>query len=605
MLARGVRLATLVAVASACGGDDECVTGVADDGSWTIAANPALVCLRGVTARARIDGAWSDSVDVQVTEVAGGAIVVMQASGEVEAYELRLPDVAGDRILQQGYQSWSFSGAIKLPAEVPLHEDGAPAFSAAATGDIFDAASGVSYGSAVLGAADGPYLVVGAVSAGRASTGIAAAEAGEGRAQVSIVYGAARESLGAGTASEPIALLGAAAPGEGLARLAGHIADALPADTPAPQRPPGGWYSWNERFVDVDQDYVRAHIGLVRDTLAPVGLPLVEIDDGWMIAWGDWRDNARFADGLEVLAGEIEDAGLVAGVWMAPFLVDVGSEPAATLAPSLFVRDENGEPIVHSPFGLPDFYVLDGSNPDSLAVATDAVERLSTAGYRFFKFDYLYAGALPGTRANDVTGVEALREGMRLLRAAAGPDAIINACGSPILPVIGLTDSLRIGPDTAFGGVTLSLPMFSSAARSYAARSYLAPLVWLDADQAQLRAPYTDDQARVTAAVAALAGPAYSLGDDLGELDAERLGFAIDATLLDIAAASVPATPIDLMATPAPEAISTPLLEAFRDPTYTEAPPPTEFEVTGASGARYRLAFAWDPPQTIVVEPVE
>ncbi len=111
----------------------------------------------------------------------------------------------------------------------------------------------------------------------------------------------------------------------------------------------------------------------------------------------------------------------------------------------------------------------------------------------------------PGTRAQDTTGVEALRRGLALIREAAGPGAIINACGAPILPMIGLADSLRVGADTAFTGVDVDFIMVASAARSLAARAHLWPVVWPDADQAQLRAPLTADEARMSAVPAALA----------------------------------------------------------------------------------------------------
>ena len=552
------------------------------------------MCVRGVRARALRAGVWSnDGVAIRVAERANGVVVTIEAGGGADAYELRIPDVAADRMLQQGHQSWSFSGPTQIPTSVPLHADGAPAFTAAGTGDVFDEVLGVSYQSVVVGGGDGPYLTVGAASTRRAYTAVAAVTTGNGRADLTVVYNTTREPLGA-DASEPLAIFGSNEAGGGLELLAAVMGEELPADSPAPQRPPGGWFSWNERFDDIDQQFIRDHIAEVGGDLAAAGMPLVEIDDGWSLHWGDWRENARFGDGMEALGAEITAAGLVAGVWMAPFLIDVDSEVAATIDPAFVVRDDGGNPKEFSFTGLvPTFYVLDGTNPSAFAIVTDHVERLAAAGFTFFKFDYLFAGSLPGVRGGGATGVEALRSGMQLLRQAAGSGAVINACGTPITAVIGLADSIRVGADTAFTAADLDWSMIAFAARSYAARAYLHPLIWPDADQAQLRLPYTAAQAQVGAVVSALAGPAYALGDDLTPLDPERLAIGLDADVLDISRAAAPALAVDLLEAPVNEVVTSPAIEAIRYPNSTEAPPPSEFRVTGGSGARYVVTFDW------------
>ena len=236
-----------------------------------------------------------------------------------------------------------------------------------------------------------------------------------------------------------------------------------------------------------------------------------------------------------------------------------------------------------------------------MAIAVDEIERLAAAGFTFFKLDFLYAGAIAGGRLEDVTGVQALRQGLALIRQAAGEGAVINACGSPTLPVLGYADSLRIGPDTAFDGFDLAWGTIAAAARNLANRAHLFPLVWLDADQTQLRAPYSEDEAYAGAVVAALAGPAYSLGDDLLTLAPERLALGIDSAVLDIAGAGSPGKPIGLMDQAADEIASTPVIEGFRYPDgYVVAPPPT-FEVVGASGTSYTVTIDWPGAHTATV----
>src|SRR5205085_2079299 len=92
----------------------------------------------------------------------------------------------------------------------------------------------------------------------------------------------------------------------------------------------------------------------------------------------------------------------------------------------------------HRAFGP--MYVLDPSRPDVLAHLHDVFAGLYAAGIRYFKIDFLYAGGFAGARA--------LRAGLQAIRDAAR-DAQLLACGAPLLPVLGLVEGCRIGPDTA------------------------------------------------------------------------------------------------------------------------------------------------------------
>jgi alpha-galactosidase len=365
----------------------------------------------------------------------------------------------------------------------------------------------------------------------------------------------------------------------------------------------GGWYSWNQLFANVSEDDITAHVDLVAAELAPHGLPLVEIDDGWEIAWGDWRANDRFPSGMDGAAAKIKGKGLTAGVWLAPFLVDVGSQAAASADPALFVQGPDGAPLQHKPSGSNKrYFVLDGTNPASMDLAAKPIATLAAQGFTFFKLDFLYAGALPGARHDAAaTSVEALHRGLDQLRAAMGEGATFNACGAPIFPLLGHADSLRIGSDTAYAGVGLNWTSVAFAARSTAARAFLAQEVWLDGDQTQVRAPYSTDEARASACVAALSGPAYALGDDLRTLPADRLAIALDPQVLDMAAAAAPATPDDPLDAPAEDVVRSPVLDAILHPGSTGAPPPAKLTMKGKSGALYELSFSWTEAHGVAV----
>jgi alpha-galactosidase len=93
--------------------------------------------------------------------------------------------------------------------------------------------------------------------------------------------------------------------------------------------------------------------------------------------------------------------------------------------------------------------VLDTTHPEAAACPTDVFRTLRAEGYDYFKVDFLYAGALEGVRHQDVDAISAYRSGIRLIREAIGEDAYLLGCGAPILPSIGLSDAMRVSPDTA------------------------------------------------------------------------------------------------------------------------------------------------------------
>jgi alpha-galactosidase len=569
-------------------------------------------CLHLDKARVRSGGAWQELPAGSVTiENVGDApagvaaiAVTMKAKAPAEAFELTVTGAKGSALLQQGYQSWSFSGAAKIPADVPRAADGSLAAAAGSTGAVQDEAQGVSYGAALVGDPGGRALAVGPTSSTVATTAIAAtapapADGASSSPTVTILYGVAREPLPAGpdgNVTTPAILLAASDRGnDALALLAARTKKALPADARVAKRPPGGWFSWNELFATVDEAAVKAHIDLVATKLLPLGMPLVEIDDGWELAWGDWKENTKFPGGMAALGKAIKDKGLVPGVWLAPFLVDTTSEAAAKLAPALFVKGADGKPLVHRrEASKSTYYVLDGTNPEAMASVGKPIADLAAAGFGYFKLDFLYAGALPGGHLDaNATGVQALRAGLSELRKAMGDAAVLDACGAPIFPVLGLADALRIGNDTAFGGLSLNWAEIVFAARSTSARAFLWPVVFPDGDQVQVRDPYTLDEAHAAAFVAAMSGAAYALGDDLRKLPADRLAIALDPTVLDLAGASTPALPDDPLEGPAESIVVSPILDTVKNPGSTGAPPPSRFTAKGKSGATYHLTFAW------------
>jgi alpha-galactosidase len=209
------------------------------------------------------------------------------------------------------------------------------------------------------------------------------------------------------------------------------------------ERAPRVWCSWYSLYKWINE-YVMLH---VLDSLEDLPFDVFQIDDGWQITHGDWEPARKFHSGMDAMASRIAATGRMPGLWLAPFMVTKISSIYRE-HPDWLLRDELGRPV---PMGLtwegvP--YALDVSHPAVLEWVDKLIRKVRSWGYEYLKLDYLYAGAIPGKRYQDIPRETAYRNAMQVIRAAAG-DAYILACGAPIMPSLGLCDGLRVGPDVS------------------------------------------------------------------------------------------------------------------------------------------------------------
>ncbi len=230
-------------------------------------------------------------------------------------------------------------------------------------------------------------------------------------------------------------------PGHGAVALS-HIGDelALRSEVSEVRAAPTVWCSWYHYFEDVRSDDILENL----DAVTRLGLPVdvVQIDDGWQAGIGDWHLLSERFSSVADVASRIRQAGMRAGIWLAPFTVGRQS----TLArdhPDWLVGDADAG---HN-WGQ-DLAGLDLTHPDARAYLASVFGALREAGFDYFKLDFLYAGAVPGRRHRDTTGVESYRSGLKLIRDVVGPDSYLLGCGAPIFPSVGVVDGMRIAPDT-------------------------------------------------------------------------------------------------------------------------------------------------------------
>jgi alpha-galactosidase len=228
---------------------------------------------------------------------------------------------------------------------------------------------------------------------------------------------------------------------------------------------------------------MRETVAALQQENAPVEVVL--LDDGYQTALGDWcRVNAKFPSGLPAIAQCIRQAGYHPGIWWAPFIAAENSEVWQE-HPNWFLRDATGNPSLALFNWNTRCFVLDLTQPEVLR-HLEAITRYLTrdVGFSFLKLDFLYAGALPGSRYNPGTNsLSAYRLGLRTIREAAG-DAWILGCGAPLLPSVGLVDAMRTSPDVAGSWQDPdpdgSAPALQNAIRANLARGWMQPHWWLN-----------------------------------------------------------------------------------------------------------------------------
>ncbi|MEV0484774.1 glycoside hydrolase family 36 protein [Streptomyces sp. NPDC050508] len=232
--------------------------------------------------------------------------------------------------------------------------------------------------------------------------------------------------------------------GTAVQAVLGDWADSLAVPSPRPA--PTVWCSWYEYFTAVTEDDIHENLRAM-DTL-DLPIDVVQIDDGYQKALGDWLTlSGRFRSRAGI-ADTIRARGRRAGIWTAPFLVDPAGDLAAE-HPEWLVRDAAGG-FAHAGRNWGhDLCVLDTTHPGAAAYLTEVYATLRAEGYDYFKADFLYAGALDGVRHKGVDAIEAYRAGIALIREAIGPDSYLLGCGAPMLPSVGLFDAMRVSPDTA------------------------------------------------------------------------------------------------------------------------------------------------------------
>jgi hypothetical protein len=324
--------------------------------------------------------------------------------------------------------------------------------------------------------------------------------------------------------------------------------------------PPAGyctWYSQPHGGAADEKSIVTLAECAARE-LKPFGWSFIQIDDTWQDGKernGPARRFTRakpggpYPHGMAAVAERFRQLGLTAGIWFLPFASDY-QDPEFKDRQEWFARRADGTPY-ETPWGNTS---LDLTRPEVQAYLAEMVRTIHGWGYNYFKMDGLWTGtATEQIYVNDgyhddhignnapfhdpkKTNLEAFRDGLRLLRRAAGPDVFFSGCNvsqnmRTLGGTIGLLDSMRIGPDNGHGWGDYRQEIAKNACGSLVTgpirgtRLYFlnGRTWWNDPDPSYVRASIPVNHARLITSWVALSGQVYLNSDWIPGLPAERL----------------------------------------------------------------------------------
>ncbi len=326
-----------------------------------------------------------------------------------------------------------------------------------------------------------------------------------------------------------------------------------------------GWWSWTAFYFGLNQGTALTNAEWLSQNLKDLGYKFFHIDEGYQYARGEYTtpDAGLFPGGMRLLESEVRALGLSPGIWTAPFEVSDRSWVYENHKDWL-VHNAAGNPI-HAGYVIAEekldlLYILDCTHPGAQDFLRKTYRTLAHDwGIRYIKMDFMDDSAIEGFyyRPN-TTAMEAQRIGLRVIREAVGENVLLDKDGSVMLNPVGIVDTGRISQDTGHTFESSRDAAAGIAARYYMNRNFFVS----DPDAFTVSRQTVDeqewhggkhaltlDEARVSIALAAVAGGMYEIGDDLPKLgmDAERVGLVKNEDLRNMSRLGRASRPIDLM----------------------------------------------------------
>ncbi len=326
---------------------------------------------------------------------------------------------------------------------------------------------------------------------------------------------------------------------------------------------PAGYCTWYHAHASSEKE-LPAQVEFAARNLKPFGFSFVQIDDGWqdgLKANGPKKNftqiqaDGPYPSGMKRTAENISSHGLTPGIWFMPFAGNF-EDPWFKDHQDWFAHRQDGTPYDVRWGGTS----LDMTNPAAREYVRTLVRRIADWGYRYFKMDGLWTGSATEMEyVNDAykedqignavlhdpekTNIEMYRDGLKLVRDAAGPDVFFLGCNTPQNMRVyggsfGLLDAMRIGPDNGTNWEALI------RGPKYGTRNYfLNGRVWYnDPDPLYVRTALPLNQAQLISSWVTISGQLSVSSESFAGLPLDR----IDLLKRTMPSHGLPARPVDL-----------------------------------------------------------
>lgn len=231
-----------------------------------------------------------------------------------------------------------------------------------------------------------------------------------------------------------------------------HLKDSLTLPPPTTQKTYSttsnniaGWTSWYNYYDKINETIINDNLHAFINKKIPI--EIFQIDDGWQEQVGDWLQvNHKFPNGLSDIVTKAHQAGIKAGLWLAPF-VCVKQSAIYQNKKHWLLRNNKGKLLTASYNFIWQSYMypLNFYHPEVRTYLSKVLQTvLHTWGFDMIKIDFLYAVALQAPK-NKTRG-QVMYEAMAWLRQLTG-DKLVLGCGVPLSAAMGTTDFCRVGPD--------------------------------------------------------------------------------------------------------------------------------------------------------------
>ncbi|MHA1384362.1 MAG: alpha-galactosidase [Candidatus Helarchaeota archaeon] len=345
---------------------------------------------------------------------------------------------------------------------------------------------------------------------------------------------------------------------------------------------PTGYCTWYIYFQKINEKECLKNIKFMANRRNEIPIKYFQLDDGYEVDIGDWETNEKFPNGMKRFVEEIEKAGFVPGLWIAPFIVGKKSKLYKE-HPDWVLRDDNNKPlfVLRNPaWGFFNkIFALDCSHPEVQEWLRSLFTKITQDwGFKCIKIDFIYA-ACAGTRFYDesMTRAQVYRKGLEIIRETIGPDVLLLGCGAPIGPSIGFVNAMRVSTDTHF----VFLPFLSKFAKKilnvhnipcvYNAmmnniRSFFMHKRWWinDPDCLMVRlkkTKLTEDEVRTEITCIGLLNGYYFLSDDFDYVDEKQVSLVRKFFPYN----GKSAIPLDLFESEIPEILIYPVKSKFEE----------------------------------------